>query len=343
MTLEKTAATYQLRKRAIQFLIIIILLGFFQQLNAFYSGNFCEVIPDRVYRSAQPEPDQLKHYIKQYGIRSIINLRGYVDKITDEECRIAEENNVDLYVLEGFSAYKIPSRPALLKLIATIEKVEKPLLIHCRQGIDRTGTASVLAVMTVGEQPFDLARWEGYIPPGPWKRKYGKHHISDIFGMYAQYCNDNQLNRNDLANFKSWAVNIYSPHYYYVEIDGPDELHLTPGECREIDVSVRNISGGNIPAGHPGKKFHLMMFEEYVVGGDTRRTIQKPMTLLSESDIPHKYVLNLKHTVVAPQEPGEYIWHYDILEEDVTRFGHQKSPTPTCRIIVQDTPTAHNE
>ena len=39
-------------------------------------GNFREVLPGQVYRSAQPTPEQLRRWTSQYGLKSVLNLRG---------------------------------------------------------------------------------------------------------------------------------------------------------------------------------------------------------------------------------------------------------------------------
>jgi len=39
-------------------------------------GNFHAITPGEAYRSAQLDHDELKHYIRKYHIKSIINLRG---------------------------------------------------------------------------------------------------------------------------------------------------------------------------------------------------------------------------------------------------------------------------
>jgi hypothetical protein len=46
-------------------------------LSAFlFNKNFHTVIPNEVYRSAQPSPAALDHWITEFGLRSVINLRG---------------------------------------------------------------------------------------------------------------------------------------------------------------------------------------------------------------------------------------------------------------------------
>lgn len=44
----------------------------------------------------------------------------------------------------GMSARRLPHREDLLKLIEIYETAERPILIHCRGGADRTGEATAM-------------------------------------------------------------------------------------------------------------------------------------------------------------------------------------------------------
>ena len=82
------------------------------------------------------------------------------------------------------------------------------MLLHCRRGIDRAGTASMLAAMAIGKVDYDTAKWQAYVPSGPWKRPREDDyiHISDMLSLFESYCRRNGLNGNDWQQFKRWAV-----------------------------------------------------------------------------------------------------------------------------------------
>src|SRR5262249_3120056 len=44
--------------------------------TTYFGQNWHELIPGRVYRCAQLDPDQLRRAVEQYGIRTVLNLRG---------------------------------------------------------------------------------------------------------------------------------------------------------------------------------------------------------------------------------------------------------------------------
>src|SRR5437868_15065750 len=59
----------------------------------FALGNVHTVIPGLVYRSSQPSPELLADLVKRYGIRTVVNLRGYCDGFDwySAECRATRD------------------------------------------------------------------------------------------------------------------------------------------------------------------------------------------------------------------------------------------------------------
>ena len=107
--------------------------------------NFAEVAPG-VYRSNHPSHKRFTAYAKM-GIKSILNLRGANNeppfKFEEESC-----SKLGLALISvRFSARQAPRRDSLLELIAAFQTIEKPFLIHCKSGADRTGLAGVLYLM----------------------------------------------------------------------------------------------------------------------------------------------------------------------------------------------------
>lgn len=193
------------------FLCIVAPIGFclfFFEVRS----NFRVVVPQKVYRSAQPSNAQIKEWVGCYGIKTLINLRGDAGRVTVEEQATADELGIKMVSLR-ISSKRLPARYKLVELIRMIETAEPPVLIHCRSGIDRAGTASVLAAMAIGKVDYDTAKWQSYVPPGPWKRKryhnriyfHDYLHISDVFKFYEKYCRSNGLDVNNWQQFKQWV------------------------------------------------------------------------------------------------------------------------------------------
>lgn len=121
-----------------------------------YLGNFHEVVPGQLYRSNQPQTAQLDRYVKQYGIKTIVNLRGanpsqgwYRDE-TSESSRLGV-THIDF----GMSANEQLSMERVDQLVSIMRDAPKPILIHCKAGADRSGLASALylaRVLGAGEE-----------------------------------------------------------------------------------------------------------------------------------------------------------------------------------------------
>lgn len=109
------------------------------------TSNFYEVVPNELYRSAQLFPEELASIIEKHQIKTIINLRGahtqsewYLN-----EKSVAQKSNVTLIDV-GMGTHHVPHKGELIKLIQTFKTAQKPILIHCRVGADRTGEAVAL-------------------------------------------------------------------------------------------------------------------------------------------------------------------------------------------------------
>lgn len=119
--------------------------------------NFFEVDPGKFYRSQQLKPDVLKSYIKRYGIKTLINLRGENEKDWYYgELAITKEMGISFYSIP-MSAVVLSSRQDLLKLLDLYDTAPRPILIHCMGGADRTGEAAALWVIEIQKKTKEEA------------------------------------------------------------------------------------------------------------------------------------------------------------------------------------------
>lgn len=139
-------------------------------------GNFHEVLPGQLYRSAQPTGAQLAQYIQRYGIRTVINLRGpserrwYRDEVATTEKLSAQHLDFRMRA----SRQLTPDESE--RLIALLKGAPKPVLIHCKAGADRTGLASVIYLQQIAGVNEETAEWQlsplyGHLPL-PFLRTY---------------------------------------------------------------------------------------------------------------------------------------------------------------------------
>ena len=129
------------------FVALVALTAILQAHLAYirYSGNFHTVIAGEVYRSAQVTPEDLAVFQRDYGIRSVLNLRGATPGHPWYDDEIASAKALGL-VHEDFamSASRVLTVEESTELIALMRSMPKPLLVHCRRGADRTGLAMAL-------------------------------------------------------------------------------------------------------------------------------------------------------------------------------------------------------
>lgn len=125
-------------------------------------GNFHEVLPGELYRSAQFTPERLAEYQDAVGIRSIVNLRGQNPGTSwyDEEVRASKKFGIAHYDFR-MSASRHLSQKQASELVALLRSVPKPVLIHCQGGADRSGLASALYLAAIAHADESAA--EGQI------------------------------------------------------------------------------------------------------------------------------------------------------------------------------------
>lgn len=139
-------------------------LALFFLVAAGYSGwlmatnNFHEVMPGKIYRSAQPGADELAGYVSRHGIRTVINLRGENPGVDwyDEEVAAVEKHGLRL-INFGISARKQLTPLQVADLLHILRVAKGPVLIHCKAGADRTGLASALYLAAIEKKPEEVA------------------------------------------------------------------------------------------------------------------------------------------------------------------------------------------
>lgn len=116
-----------------------------------HSGNMHAVLAGQIYRSAQPSSAQLADWTRRHGFRSVLNLRGASDA---DWYRIERATAAHLNLRHADFAMRdsevlTPERAAAL--IALLDRLPKPVLIHCKAGADRTGLAAALYLANQGQ------------------------------------------------------------------------------------------------------------------------------------------------------------------------------------------------
>jgi hypothetical protein len=176
----------------------------------FFGPNFHTVLPGQVYRCAQLDASTLAWLIQWHHVRTVLNLRGFSDPTPWylAECRATSGQDVSQEDV-GLSAGRLPPVPAVRQLIEVLDHAERPLLIHCNKGIDRTGMVSTMALLLYTDAGLDEARRQlgamhGHLPLG----RTGN--MDRFFDLYADWLAANGLGHSR-AHFRRWAEREYCP------------------------------------------------------------------------------------------------------------------------------------
>ena len=112
--------------------------------------NLREVVPGKLYRSNHPTPARLAAAKRQYGLHTLINLRGHRQCGSDALSRKAAAdlglNHIDM----AFESRGAPHRERILRFEKIYRTLDTPALMHCKSGADRAGLASGLAILFEG-------------------------------------------------------------------------------------------------------------------------------------------------------------------------------------------------
>lgn len=132
--------------------------------------NFHTVAEGLVYRSAQPSPAGFASYAREYGIRSVLNLRGRMPDSHWYKEELAATRALGLAHFDHkLSAMREVDPAELDEILSVIARAPKPILIHCQGGADRTGLVCAVWELTAGrlspaEAGEELSLWYGHFP-----------------------------------------------------------------------------------------------------------------------------------------------------------------------------------
>ena len=293
-----------------------------------FGGNVHEVIPGSVYRSAQPTPERLERLVKKYHIRTVVNLRGCCDP---DKWYVAESRasaRLDLSQEDlPFSAGRLPSVPVIRHLVEVLDRSERPLLLHCHQGVDRTGMAAVMALLLYTDTGLDEALHQlgprfGHIPLG----RTGN--IDRFFELYREWLAETGLPHTP-ANFRRWAEHEYCPGECLgsVEVLEPAGVPIRMRLNEPLAVRVR-CTNRSVKPWHlrPGKCAGVHVFWKLLDANDQGRADGFGGQFCAV--VPPGDSIDLTLAMPAQDTPGRYRLRVDLVDR-LHAFFHQLGPEPS--------------
>ena len=327
-----------------------------------FDGNFHTVIPGAVYRSAQLDSEDLDARIAELGIRSIINLRmadappdeALLDGVetppdetalddarnatfrskfqsklgaADEE-RVADGLGV-AYFNVRMSAPRLAPRDTVRELIEILDAADRPILIHCRNGTERTGWASAIATLLDGAQ-IERARAQ-FAPRYGYHPWLSRSDLPDWIDRYEDWLRAENT-QHSAARVREFARTGYTPYFYAARIEPvsfPERVEARRSHHLVFRVTNESRKAWTFtprsPAGvHLGlrvKSLDPAGAYESELRGDTPDRVFEP----GDS-------IELSATLPALPAPGRYRVTVDLVDEMVVWFA-QMGSTPFERIV----------
>ncbi len=303
-------------------------------LYVMVGSNFHTVIPGAVYRSAQLSAASLDRYLQDKHIRTVINLRGCCDPETWylNEGRVTLRNEVSLEDL-GFSAGRLPSSQTLRQLLELIDRSEYPILFHCHKGADRTGMASVLALLLLTDTPLDDAVHElgfrsGHLPIGRTVN------IDRFFDLYREWLSSRSLTHTP-AVLRRWIEREYCPGDCRCRIEFADTialpLHLSGPMPSPLRIRCHNTSIAPWHL-HPSDNSGVHLI--FVLSNDRGQCVATGKSGLFHATVPAGGSIDLTAVLPGALAPGRYELRVDMDEEQHAFFMQTGSQPLSCAVEV---------
>jgi hypothetical protein len=215
--------------------------------------NVHTVIPGRVYRTAQLKPDELRAFIVEKGIRTVVNLRGVCADCAWYlgECRTthdASANQEDI----TFSAKRFPAPAEMARLIDVLDHTQYPIVLHCQRGADRTGMAAT--VVRLLQTDTDLASARRQLWPRYGHFAVGRTAVLDAFFDYYAEWLAARGEQHAPDRFRRWVATDYCPGPYRAQLAviGPTNFAAWRGSVVTVRALNRSIEPWRFAPGRTG-------------------------------------------------------------------------------------------
>ena len=246
---ERGAFGWRWGLRGVALVVAVYLLV--QSLQVFVGLNDHTVIAGRFYRCSQPSASDLSRLIERKQIRTVVNLRGTQQKLADprnawfrNETIVTHDANVSQEDIT-LSAYLLPPPAEIRRLVEVLDRSEQPILIHCKQGADRTGLAAALVRLLHTDDTIVEARRE------LWPI-YGHFALSRTVAM------DQFLDRYELwltergephsaDRLRHWVNLVYSPGPASSKLEWLDVVPMTVAADKPFALRLRATNTSTEP------------------------------------------------------------------------------------------------
>jgi hypothetical protein len=280
-------------------------------VSVFFASNFHTILPGQFYRCSQPSPARLARIIREYGIRTVVNLRGPCPAFDWylNECRQSAALDVcqeDLCL----SAGRLPPVAEVRRLVEVLDRSERPLLFHCQRGADRTGLASAVALLLYGDVSYAEARRQlslryGHLALGR------PANLDCFFDLYGEWLRGEGLTHSP-ANFRCWVERHYCPGEYRAAIE-PLDIPRTVRAGEPFGAAVR-FHNTSVKPWRFRPEWRAGVHAWFVVS-NAHAALAAPVDMagLFEAEVAPGASIDLTLPVRAPRLPGRYTLIVDMV------------------------------
>lgn len=159
---------------------------------------------DHAWRAAQPLPYQISRLAREQGLKTVITLRGGQSfgsyPLEVEACQLSDVH------FETFEirSRALPSPQDILAADALFQRLEYPVLFHCKSGADRAGMMSALYMILHEGRPVRQAMKQLSLHYGHIRQ--GKTGVLDA--LFDTYMADQP---GEQMPFLEWSQTRYDP------------------------------------------------------------------------------------------------------------------------------------
>lgn len=202
----RTLRTRVLRPALIALLVVAPPIAYVLLL----SENFGVVRPGELYRSGQMSGRSVAARIREHRVRTVLNLRGsHPESAWYRDERAATLDAGATQVDIPLSSCEWMSRAQARAVLEVLETAERPILVHCFHGSERTGMVAAFAellrpgsTLADAEEQFTLRHLYLGFGDGVVTRRH--------LEAYQTWLRDRKLT-HDPSHFRRWIAFEYRP------------------------------------------------------------------------------------------------------------------------------------
>lgn len=235
----RATARTRLRLFAATMFVVIVCLG---SVASLLVKNVHAVSSGRAYRSAQPSAHSLDRFAREYGIRTIVNLRGpwAGKRWYEDEHAAGKRLGIAVHDI-NLCSHNLAPMDELRRLVAVFDTCERPILMHCRRGADRTSLASALYLVLCEDADLDSAMQQYRLVYGHTGWAWGNH-LPHVFDCYRGWL-VHHGRAHSSATFREWIATeqyawIFGAQLTLEPFGEPLRTNkATPVKCTALNVS----------------------------------------------------------------------------------------------------------